>query len=152
MSLSDVTYDPAAFTSLSTVDFLRLTADDTGFYKCEVEYVYKNGTSTYSTLFESQVGELYIVSFQIDLPSNSYNLLGSAVTLTAVTKGPNEPKTVTWTVFKGKEILLCIHRRNCSETCTIKLKLKCIFGIEERIFETWTLMKILQKGQKTRQD
>ena len=99
-----MTYDPAALTSLSEVEFLRLIADDTGFYKCEVEYVYQNGSATYSTTFESQVGELYIVSFQIDLPGSSYNLLGSAVTLSFVTKGPNKPISVSWTYFKGTVI------------------------------------------------
>ena len=105
MSLSDVDYDPDAFTSLSTVEFLRLIADDTGFYKCQVTYVYQNGTATYSTTFDSEIGELYIVSFQMDLLTSSYNGEGSAVTLSVITKGPNEPKSVAWSFRKGMSMI-----------------------------------------------
>ena len=105
MSLSDVDYDSDAFTSLSTVEFLRLIADDTGFYKCQVTYVYQNGTATYSTTFDSEIGELYIVSFQMDLLTSSYNGEGSAVTLSVITKGPNEPKSVAWSFRKGMSMI-----------------------------------------------
>ena len=93
MSLSDVIYDGSAYTSRSDMEFLSLQADDTGFFKCTVQYTY----GAYTDVFSSTVGEIYIVSFALDLTTGgSFNKNESTSMFSVSTLGPNEPIKFTW--------------------------------------------------------
>eukprot|EP00116_Pleurobrachia_bachei_P003720 sb/3463982/ len=97
ISLSDVEYSATAFTSQSKVNFLKLVADDTGYYKCNVKYIYTYGTEDYSKQFDSEIGETYIVSFQTNLvKKGNFILLHDSFSLSVVTKGPNQPTGTSW--------------------------------------------------------
>ena len=102
ISLSDVEYTANALTSLSKVSFLTLVADDTGYYKCAVKYTYTVGNEQYSDEFHSEVGEMYIVSFQTNMEKmGNFIKMGDPFELSIKTKGPNEP-SIKWEYDAGE--------------------------------------------------